>query len=151
MSQPPKHDPYLWLEDVAGDRALAWVRERNADSETLLQSQPGFDGRCDAASAKCSIRATQIPYVTRRGDWLYNFWRDAGNPRGLWRRTTLAEYRKADTGVGDGARHRRARPRRGRELGLGRRRLPGAGLPALPGRRCRAAAPTPRSCANSTP
>ncbi|MGO1279146.1 MAG: hypothetical protein ACTMIB_10595 [Cellulosimicrobium funkei] len=24
------HDPYLWLEDVEGDEALAWVRARNA-------------------------------------------------------------------------------------------------------------------------
>ena len=35
----------------------------------------------------------RIPYVRRRGDWLYNFWRDAANPRGLWRRTTLDSYR----------------------------------------------------------
>ena len=36
---------------------------------------------------------TRIPYVRRRGDYLYNFWRDAANPRGLWRRTTLDSYR----------------------------------------------------------
>lgn len=35
----------------------------------------------------------RIPYVTRRGEWLYNFWRDAEHPRGLWRRTTLDSYR----------------------------------------------------------
>ena len=35
----------------------------------------------------------RIPYVRRRGDHLYNFWRDAANPRGLWRRTTLDSYR----------------------------------------------------------
>ena len=35
----------------------------------------------------------RIPYVRRRGDYLYNFWRDAANPRGLWRRTTLDSYR----------------------------------------------------------
>ena len=34
-----------------------------------------------------------IPYVRRRGEYLYNFWRDAANPRGLWRRTTLESYR----------------------------------------------------------
>ena len=27
---PESDDPYLWLEDVLGDRSLAWVRERNA-------------------------------------------------------------------------------------------------------------------------
>lgn len=86
-------DPFLWLEDVQGERALAWVRERNAHSEGLLQATPGF------AELRSSIREVldskdQIPYVVRRGDWLYNFWRDVANPRGLWRRATLAEYRK---------------------------------------------------------
>ena len=96
MSQPTStmtQDPYLWLEDVQGERALAWVRARNAESEGVLQARPGFD------TTKARVREVldsreQIPYVTRRGEWLYNFWRDADNPRGLWRRTTLAEYRK---------------------------------------------------------
>src|SRR5689334_13227055 len=35
----------------------------------------------------------RIPYVRRRGEYLYNFWRDAKNTRGLWRRTTLDSYR----------------------------------------------------------
>jgi len=89
----PPTDPYLWLEDVPGERALAWVRQRNAESEKVLQAEPGFE------ATRSSIRAVldsqeQIPYVARRGDWLYNLWKDAANPRGLWRRTTLAEYRK---------------------------------------------------------
>jgi prolyl oligopeptidase len=37
---------------------------------------------------------TRIPGVGRHGDYLYNFWQDAAHPRGLWRRTTLEEYRK---------------------------------------------------------
>ena len=92
----PAPDPYLWLEEVQSDRALAWVRDRNAETEKLLQARPGFENR------KHQIREVldskeQIPYVTRRGDWFYNFWRDAQNPRGLWRRTSLAEYRKAQS------------------------------------------------------
>ena len=87
-------DPYLWLEDVQGDRALAWVRERNAETEKLLQAQPGFDDRKRLVREVLDSKE-QIPYVVRRGDWFYNFWRDAQNPRGLWRRTKLAEYRKS--------------------------------------------------------
>jgi prolyl oligopeptidase len=86
-------DPYLWLEDVQGERALAWVRERNAESEALLQAQPGFEAMRSSIREVLDSRE-QIPYVSRRGDWLYNLWRDATHPRGLWRRTTLAEYRK---------------------------------------------------------
>ena len=86
-------DPYLWLEEVQGDKALAWVRERNAVSTALLQAQPVFaDNRAKVLGVLNN--RDQIPGVTRRGDYLYNFWRDAKNPRGLWRRTTLEEYRK---------------------------------------------------------
>jgi prolyl oligopeptidase len=88
-------DPYLWLEDVQGDPALAWVRERNAESEALLQSQPGFAATREAIREVLDSRA-QIPYVNRRGDFFYNFWRDAEHPRGLWRRCSLAEYRQAE-------------------------------------------------------
>lgn len=86
-------DPYLWLEDVMGERALAWVRERNAESESVLQARPGFEERKRLIREVLDSRE-QIPYVARRGDLFYNLWRDAQNPRGLWRRTTLAEYRK---------------------------------------------------------
>ncbi len=86
-------DPYLWLEDVLGDRALAWVRERNAATEQQLQAAPGFEALRDSLREVLDSPA-QIPYVARRGDHLYNFWRDAANPRGLWRRTTLDEYRR---------------------------------------------------------
>ncbi|MDP2004692.1 MAG: prolyl oligopeptidase family serine peptidase [Rubrivivax sp.] len=90
----PPQDPYLWLEDVQGERALAWVRERNAESVGLLQARPGFEALRTRLREVLDSKE-QIPYASRRGDWLYNFWRDAVNPRGLWRRTTLAEFRKA--------------------------------------------------------
>jgi len=86
-------DPYLWLEDVLGETALAWVRERNAQSRALLEATPGF-GPLRAGIREVLDSKAQIPAVRREGDWLYNFWRDEANPRGLWRRTTLAEYRK---------------------------------------------------------
>src|SRR6202008_5020432 len=36
----------------------------------------------------------RIPFVSKAGDYYYNLWQDAENPRGVWRRTTLEEYRK---------------------------------------------------------
>jgi prolyl oligopeptidase len=87
-------DPYLWLEEVQGEKALAWVRERNALSTSKLQASPVFSDNRAKVLGVLNNR-DQIPGVTRRGEHLYNFWRDAQNPRGLWRRTTLAEYRKA--------------------------------------------------------
>jgi prolyl oligopeptidase len=85
-------DPYLWLEEVQGERALAWVRERNTAARKVLEAQPRFAEMRDGFRAILDSR-DKIPYVSRRGDALYNFWRDAEHPRGLWRRTTLAEYR----------------------------------------------------------
>lgn len=87
-------DPYRWLEEVQGERALAWVRERNAASRAVLEAQPRFAAMRDGFRAILDSR-DKIPYVTRRGDALYNFWRDAEHPRGLWRRSTLTEYRQA--------------------------------------------------------
>ncbi|MHC1560192.1 prolyl oligopeptidase family serine peptidase [Actinomycetospora sp. C-140] len=88
-------DPYLWLEDVTGDDALAWVRERNAESLEVLTGSQRFSGTRDGLRAVLDAD-DRIPYVRRRGDLLYNFWQDATHTRGLWRRTTLESYRTGD-------------------------------------------------------
>ncbi|MFC4001947.1 prolyl oligopeptidase family protein [Prauserella oleivorans] len=94
-TSPLDDDPYLWLEDVTGDRALEWVRARNTETARALTGGDRFEllrGQLrDVLDAD-----DRIPYVVRRGDHLYNFWRDASHPRGLWRRTTLEEYRKPE-------------------------------------------------------
>jgi prolyl oligopeptidase len=86
-------DPFLWLEDVQGERALNWVRERNAVSQKELTARPEF-APIRAQVLEVLNAKDRIPSVSRRGDWLYNLWQDETNKRGLWRRTTLAEYRK---------------------------------------------------------
>ncbi len=88
-------DPYLWLEDVDGDRALAWVRERNTATRRVLEAEPGFAATRDGIRAILDSKE-KIPAVSRRGDWLYNLWQDEGQPRGLWRRTTLDEFRRPE-------------------------------------------------------
>jgi len=87
-------DPFLWLEDIDGDDALNWVRERN-DTCIAHFSDTEFE-RMRSEALEVLDTDARIPYVRRRGDFLYNFWRDAANPRGLWRRTTLDSYRSAD-------------------------------------------------------
>ncbi|MGI5346984.1 prolyl oligopeptidase family serine peptidase [Streptomyces sp. CA-250714] len=86
-------DPYLWLEETEGEAALAWVRERNAETEAELTADPGFEALRQEVREVLSDPA-RIPYVVRRGPHLYNFWRDADHLRGVWRRTTLEEYRR---------------------------------------------------------
>jgi prolyl oligopeptidase len=86
-------DPYLWLEDVDGERALAWVREQNEATYRRLEGNELFDGLYRDALAVLDS-ASRLPQVTQRGQWLYNLWKDADHPRGIYRRTTLAELRK---------------------------------------------------------
>ncbi len=89
--QAPDDDPHLWLEEIDGERALAWVEAQNADTLAAYA-----DGRyaADRDGLKAALdRPDKIPGVTRRGGLLYNLWQDAGHPRGLWRRTTEAGYR----------------------------------------------------------
>jgi prolyl oligopeptidase len=92
MTAPEDDDPYGWLEDVTGDAALDWVRERNADTVSELTGSTRFAELRDATREVLDAD-DRIPYVTRRGEYLYNFWQDAANPRGVWRRTTLESYR----------------------------------------------------------
>ena len=88
-------DPYQWLEEVTGDKALAWVRERNAETEAVIKNQPGFGSLRTELLEGLNAR-DRIPRFTRMGDSVYNLWTDAKNKRGLWRRTSLAEYSKPD-------------------------------------------------------
>ncbi len=85
-------DPYLWLEQVRSDSAMQWVRQENA--VTLARfTGPAFDSLRTTIQRVLDSDA-RIPYVSRQGAYLYNVWRDKAHPRGLWRRTTLDEYRK---------------------------------------------------------
>lgn len=88
---PVSDDPYLWLEDITGDDALDWVRKHN--EPTLAEFGGSRFEQMQAEALEVLDTDARIPYVRRRGEYLYNFWRDADNPRGLWRRTTLESYR----------------------------------------------------------
>ncbi|WP_050596374.1 prolyl oligopeptidase family serine peptidase [Mesorhizobium sp. WSM1293] len=90
----PDDDPHLWLEDVEGERALAWTAGQSA--KTLKHFGGRQFERDRAALTVIFDHPDRMPLVTRRGQYLYNFWQDAENPRGLWRRTTLSVYMEAD-------------------------------------------------------
>ncbi len=95
MTQANENDPYLWLENVDGDRAMAWVEARNQDTrETLARGEPF--ARSERRLRAILDSSDRIPYISKYGPHYYNFWRDGEHPRGLWRRTTLDEYRKSN-------------------------------------------------------
>ncbi len=93
--QVASDDPWLWLEDIRGARPLAWVKQQNARTRARFASDAGFD-RTREQILQVLDSDARIPYVNRMGGELYNFWRDKAHPRGVWRRTSLAEYRKAE-------------------------------------------------------
>jgi prolyl oligopeptidase len=81
-------DPYLWLEEGTGECALAWVRDRNAETLADLATGERFTAVRDGIREVLDS-AEKLPGLRWRGEYLYNFWRDEAHPRGLWRRTTV--------------------------------------------------------------
>ena len=95
LSFAQNQDPFLWLEDVTGEKALDWVKLRNQETRNKLDNDAGFQElRRDLQVILDS--KDRIPGITKMGDNVYNFWTDGEHPRGVWRKTTLDEYRKAE-------------------------------------------------------
>jgi prolyl oligopeptidase len=88
-------DPFLWLEDIQGARALAWVETQNARSLAVLKGDPRYEPLHQAA-LKIVDAADRIPAPDLIGHTIYNFWQDSTNIRGLWRRTSQADYAQAE-------------------------------------------------------
>ena len=86
-------DEYAWLEEVEGQKPLEWVKAQNAKSEAEIAATPEFKQLEGKILAMLDSDA-KIPGVEKIGDYYYNFWKDKQHERGVWRRTTLEEYRK---------------------------------------------------------
>lgn len=91
VSDAQGKDPYAWLEDVSGAKALDWVKAQNARSLGVLKSDPHYETFYGQALAIAQAQ-DRIPSPAQLNGQIYNFWQDAGHVRGLWRRTTLADY-----------------------------------------------------------
>ena len=89
----PDDDPHLWLEEIEGEKAIAWVDAQSARTLAAF-SGPGFDAD-RAALLAIMDSPDKLPYGSRRSDYFYNFWIDAAQPKGLWRRTSLESFRSA--------------------------------------------------------
>ncbi len=86
-------DPYLWLEDIGSAKATDFVKTANDRSWAQLGQLPKYQQIYQRLLAIYNDKA-RIPYVTQMGKFLYNFWKDEANPRGLWRRASWADYRQ---------------------------------------------------------
>ncbi len=87
-------DPYLWLEDVEGAKSLEWAKARNAEAKAKLADDNAFR-KLEGDLLAILDSDAKIPLVDKIGPHYYNFWKDKTHQRGIWRRTTPAEYAKA--------------------------------------------------------
>ncbi len=90
-----KNDPYLWLENVHGERAMSWVNTENTKTLNLLEKDPLYT-ELYAAALKIAEAKDRIPTPRIIHDEIYNFWQDANHTRGIWRKTSVADYRAAE-------------------------------------------------------
>ncbi|WP_425995312.1 prolyl oligopeptidase family serine peptidase [Caulobacter sp. DWR1-3-2b1] len=96
LSELGKNDPYLWMEEIEGTRAMDWARAQNAKTLPVLQGDARY-GDLEAKALAILNAKDRVPGVSFAGDGtLRNFWQDAIHVRGLWRKTTLDSYRTAD-------------------------------------------------------
>lgn len=87
-------DDHLALEQVDGAEAMAFVAKENRKSLAALTGDPRYE--TFRSEAQAILTATdRIPMPSFLGDGIGNFWQDANNPKGVWRRTTLDSYRTA--------------------------------------------------------
>ena len=85
-------DPYTWLEDIDGQRALDWARAENAKSLPVLERDPRFAAmRAEARAILTS--PSRIPVGSIHAGHVYNFWQDDVHVRGIWRRASVDSYR----------------------------------------------------------
>jgi prolyl oligopeptidase len=87
-------DPYLWLEDIHGAKPMDWVKAQNAKSTAVLQADPDYQKYYDSI-LKVLDATDRIPYGEVDHQYVFNFWQDAAHPKGIWRRTGVADYAKA--------------------------------------------------------
>ncbi|MFQ5608650.1 MAG: prolyl oligopeptidase family protein [Woeseiaceae bacterium] len=86
-----EEDPYLWLEEVQDEKALDWVRAKNADTFAELRDNAVFRQLYDEALGILTSDA-RIPDGGILGNHFYNFWQDDIHVRGVWRRSPLDEF-----------------------------------------------------------
>jgi prolyl oligopeptidase len=92
MSPDNSKDPNLWLEAVSSPRAMDWVKSENAKSLAVLKGDPHYETFYQQALAIGQAQ-DRVPVPSQLNGQIFNFWQDAEHVRGLWRRTSLDDFR----------------------------------------------------------
>jgi prolyl oligopeptidase len=84
-------DPYIWLEDAHGAKAMDWVNAENAKTLPVLEKDPRYPGLYADALAIAQAK-DRIPQPSTLGGAVFNFWQDADHVRGIWRHASMESY-----------------------------------------------------------
>lgn len=84
-------DPHLWLEEVEGERAIAWVRQQNERSLGVLEGDARYAQLHADALALANSR-DRLPLGGIHDGYYYNFWQDESHVRGIYRRARVADF-----------------------------------------------------------
>lgn len=91
LAQQKQDEQDLFLEDVYGKEALAWVEERNQKTYARLQTDPHYK-KIESEALKILDAKDRLLGIQVRKGYVYNIWKDEKNQRGLYRRATLKSY-----------------------------------------------------------
>jgi prolyl oligopeptidase len=88
-------DPFIWLEDVDAEQSMDWVHQQNKQTADQYKANPLYQELYDQALSTLNGKS-RIPSVSQRGEWVYNYWKDDKNPRGVYRRAKLKDFNRSD-------------------------------------------------------
>ena len=91
MGETNVNDPYVWLEDVHGEKSLQWVHAQNEKALKLLKADPRYQAHYDTILGFLDAQ-DRVPLAGLDHNYAFNFWQDAAHPKGLWRRTSIKDY-----------------------------------------------------------
>ena len=88
-------DPFQWLEEIEGPKALDWARAENERSLPELEADPRFQPMLEEAKSILTSKERLAVGAIHHGA-VYNFWQDETHVRGLWRRASVESYRSGE-------------------------------------------------------
>ena len=88
-------DPYLWLEDIDAKKSMDWVRAANAETDKHLGDDVLYkEIYADALTALNT--KDKLPEINVIGDLVYTLKKDADHPRGVYKRTSLSDFKSSN-------------------------------------------------------
>lgn len=86
------NDPYLWLEDRNGAQATTWAQQQSVVAKNIFESDPRFEPTKNEI-LNILTDSEKLAMVSFYEGYAYNLWQDDKHQRGIWRRTTITDYK----------------------------------------------------------